>query len=94
MVVSSINQLKHCFLCEKNEPLRVFLFYFSDFNEYLVYSAFIARTTNCFDELNSSLLCEMLLIMQLTPVTLVCEMKECHSFVTLTVSFLFTIAEL
>ena len=70
------------------------MFYFSDFNEYLVYSALIARTTNCFDELNSSLLCEMLPITQLTPVTIVCKMKECHMFVTLTTSFLFTIAEL
>ena len=69
-------------------------FIFSDFNEYSVYSAFIARTTQCFDELNPSLLSEMLPITQLTPVTIVCEMKECHMFVTLTTSFLFTIDEL
>ena len=70
-------------------------FYFiSNFNEYLVYSAFIASITNCFDEFNSSLLCEMLPIMQLTPVTIVCKMNECCVFVTLNVSFLFTIDEL
>ena len=57
-------------------------------------SAFIARTTKCFGELNSSLLCEMLPIMQLTPVIIVCKMKECRMFVTLTASFHNTIAEL
>ena len=81
-------------MCEKNEPLCVFMFYFSDFNKYSVYSTSIARTNNCFAELNSSLLCKMLPIMQLTPVTIVCEIKECHVFVTLTASFLYTIAEL
>ena len=56
---------------------------FSDFDKYSAYSGLIARTTNNFDELNSSLLCEMLPIMQLTPVTIVHKMKECHMFVTL-----------
>ena len=71
----------------------IYVLFFSDFNEYSVYS-FIARTTNCFDELNSCLFCEMIPFMQLTPVTIVCKMKECCMFVTLTASFLFTIAEL
>ena len=62
----------------KNEPLCVISILFSNFNEYFVYSAFIASITPCFDELNSCLLCEMLPIMQLTPVTIVCKMKEYH----------------
>ena len=70
------------------------LYLFSDFNEYSVDSAVIASITNCFDELNYSLLCEMLPIMQLTPETIVCKMKECQMFVTLTASFLFTIGKL
>ena len=56
--------------------------------------ALISRTTNCFDELNSSLLCEMLPITQLTPVTIVYKMKECHLIVTLATTFLFIIVEL
>ena len=67
---------------------------FCEFNEYLVDLVFIAKITSCFDVEHSCLLCEMLPIMQLTPEAIVCKMKECHMFVTLTTSFSYTIDEL
>ena len=36
----------------------IYVFIFPIFKEHSIYSLFIARTTNCFDELNSSLLLE------------------------------------
>ena len=79
----------------KNKPLCVIYIIFCEFNKYSVNLAFIVKITSCFDVLNSCLLCEMLPIMQLTPVAIVCmdERMSCM-FVTLTVSFLSTIYEL